>query len=361
MAATDFPLNHPQARKTWSADLFKEALKRTQIIQFMGSGTESMIQIQSEVNKAAGDRIRTGLRHQLAGDGIQGDGTLEGNEEALEIYSDDVYIDQLRHAVKSAGKMSEQRVPFSVRAEARDGLADWWADRIDLWGFNQLGGNTDQSDTRYTGNQATIAPDADHILIGSGTGSTSEASISATTVAKMNLAFIDAAVERAKLLKNTLRPITVSGKKYLVLFLHPAQVTSLRTNTNTGQWLDIQKQAMAGGKVNDNPIFSGALGVYNGVIMHESTRLQRTPLSANSVASAGASGLVRRALLCGAQSASVAFGRGHGKNTFSWKEELFDYGNQLGVAAGCIGGLKKLRYNGSDFGVMVIPTYDPLA
>lgn len=360
MSQTDFPVNHPQARKTWSADLLKEALKRTQLIQFMGTGSDSLIQIKNEVNKASGDLIRTGLRHQLAGAGIQADGTLEGNEEALEIYSDDIYIDQLRHAVRSAGKMSEQRVPFSVRAEARDGLADWWADRIDTWGFTQLCGNTGESDTRYTGNQATIAPDTDHIVIGSGSGSTAEASISATTVAKMNLTFIDAAVERSKLAKNQLRPVMSGGKKYLVLFLHPAQVTSLRTNTNTGQWLDIQKSALQGGD-KANPIFSGALGVYNNVILHESTRVQRTPLSANSVASAGASGLVRRAVLCGAQAASVAFGRGYGKNTFSWKEELFDYGNQLGVAAGCIGGLKKLRYNGSDFGVMVIPTYDPLA
>lgn len=355
MATTDFPVNHPQARKTWSADLMKEALKRTHALQFMGAGSDSLCQIKTEVNKAAGDRIRTGLRVQLTGAGIAGDGTLEGNEEGLEIHSDDIFIDQLRHAVRSAGKMSEQRVPFSVRTEARDGLADWWADRIDTWFFNQLTGNTGQADTRFTGLQVAIAPDSGHIVIGAATGSTAESSISATTIANMQLRFIDAAVERAKLASNALRPIMVSGKKYLVLFLHPAQVTSLRTNTNTGQWLDIQKQAMAGGKVNDNPIFTGALGVYNGVILHETTRIPLSP--GNAVAGAS----VRRAALCGSQAALTAFGRGHGKNTFSWKEELFDYENQLGVGAGCISGLKKARYNGSDFGVMVIPTHDVLA
>lgn len=349
MAGTDYPVNHPQARKKWSADLMKEALKKTHLLQFAGSGSDNIIQIKSDLNKDAGDRVRFGLRHQLTGAGIQGDGVLEGNEEALEIYSQDVYIDQLRHAVRSSGKMSEQRVPFSVRAEARDGLSDWWADRFDTWLFNQLAGNTGQGDTKYTGNQACVAPDSDHVLIGSATGSTAEASLSATTVAKFNLKFIDEAVERAQLLKNALRPVRVGNGSYLVLFLHPAQVTSLRTSTDTGQWLDIQKAALSGGDGKSSPIFTGALGVYNGVILHKSTRIPSSP---------GLNASVRRAILCGAQAAQMAFGKGYGKGSFTWKEEMFDYDNQLGVAAGCIGGVVKTVFNSSDFGTMVIPSYD---
>lgn len=349
MSTTAFPVNHPQARKAWSAMLMKEALKKTHLLQFAGSDSNSIIQIKNDLTKDAGDRIRFGLRHQLTGAGIQGDGVLEGNEEALEIYSQDVFIDQLRHAVRSSGKMSEQRVPFAVRAEARDGLADWWADRFDTWLFNQLTGNTGQSDTRYTGNQTAIAPDTDHVVIGTATGSTTEASLSATSVAEFNLAFIDEAVEKSKLVKNSLRPVRAGNGTYLVLFLHPTQVTSLRTNTNTGQWLDIQKAAMSGGDVRSNPIFSGALGVYNGVILHESTRIPSSPsLNAN----------VRRAVLCGAQGAQMAFGKGYGSGSFTWKEEMFDYDNQLGVAAGCIAGVTKTRFNGSDFATMVIPSYD---
>src|SRR5688572_28293462 len=104
----------------------KEALKRTYAFQFMAEGGNSIIDIKTQLNKAAGDRITFCLRQQLMGDGISGDGTLEGNEESLVTYTQNVTIDALRHAVRSAGKMSEQRVPFSVRSEARDGLADWW-------------------------------------------------------------------------------------------------------------------------------------------------------------------------------------------------------------------------------------------
>jgi len=111
----------------------QEALKQTYASKFMGKGSDSLIQIKDDTQKSAGDRITCGLRMQLTGAGVQGDGTLEGNEEALTTYSDNVFIDQLRHAVRSGGKMSEQRVPFSVREEARVGLQDWWSDRIDTW------------------------------------------------------------------------------------------------------------------------------------------------------------------------------------------------------------------------------------
>jgi N4-gp56 family major capsid protein len=346
VAATDYPLNHPLAIKHWAKDLMKEALKKTYALQFIGSGKDSLCTIKTETNKQGGDRVRVAIRSQLSGAGIEGDNTLEGNEEALETFYQDVVINQLRHAVRSGGKMSEQRVPFSVREEARDGLADWWSDRFDTWFFNQLAGNTGESDARYYGFNAPVAPDTDHITYHT-SGSTAETSLSSTTVAKMNLSAIDYAVEKAKMAKNTLRPVRVGGKDHFVLFLHPYQVTDLRTNTATLQWADIQKAAMSGGNVSDNPIFTGALGVYNGVILHESTRIPVSPTNSSA----------RRAVLCGAQALCMAFGREYGKGTYSWVEELFDFKNQLGVAAGCQAGLIKSRFNGSDYGTVVVPTY----
>lgn len=339
MAATAYPVNHPNAVKHWSAEVFKEALKRTYGMRFMGMGSNNVVQLRNEM-KSEGDRVRVNLRMQLSGAGVSGDGTLEGNEEALSIYTDDVYIDQLRHAVRSAGKMSEQRVPFSVRDEAKDGLADWWADRFDFGFFNQLAGNTAETDTRLTGMQSAIAPSQSVSL------DTATATASISTTETMTLTKIDYAVENAKLATLPIRPIRVGGKEYYVVFMHEYQATDLRTNTSTGQWLDIQKAAMQGGKIADNPIFTGALGVYNGCILHATSRLPGTGVTNT-----------RRAILCGAQSAAIAFGRGYGPNKMSWVEELFDFENQLGVAAGLIWGMKKLVFNGNDMGVVNIPTY----
>jgi len=344
MATTAYGVNHPLAVKLWSKKLFHEALKQTWASKFFGTNSNSLIQIQENTQKGAGDKVTIGLRMQLSGAGVSGDGTLEGNEEALTTYSDSVLIDQLRHAVRSEGNMSEQRVPFSVREEARMGLQDWWADRIDTAFFNQLGGNTGQTDTRYTGSNSTIAPDAAHIVYPD--GDVSEADVaSSTTSSVMKLTWIDYCVEKAKSGSVPIRPIMIGGEEKYVMFLHPYQVTDLRTNSNSGQWLDIQKAAMQGGQISKNPIYTGALGEYNGVVLHQSTRVPSVTTN------------VYRGIFAGAQAGTLAYGQNSGSGRMSWVEELFDYKNQLGVSAGMIWGLKKNQFNSADFGTLIVPTY----
>jgi N4-gp56 family major capsid protein len=350
MAVTNYGVNANEAVKLWSRRLAREALKATYIQKFIGEGDDSVIQMRNDTKKGPGDRVRVTLRMQLTGDGIQGDGTLEGNEESLTTYTDDFLINQLRHAVRSSGKMSEQRIPFSVREEAMSGLRDWWADRWDTWFFNQICGYTVQTDTRYTGNNAVIAPSTGRKVFA--TGSADE-TVNASSSSVMTLTMIEKAVEAAKLSTPLMRPININGGKHYVMFLHPYQVYDLRTSTSTGQWLDIQKAAMSGGKVGENPIFTGALGMYNNVVLHESTRVTQGVHSTTGAAQTS----TRRAVLCGAQAGVMGFGQGHSFKEYDWSEELFDYGNQLGVKAGCIGGLKKSVYNSVDFGTITVSTY----
>jgi N4-gp56 family major capsid protein len=288
MAGTSYGVNHPLAVKVWSKKLFQEALKKTYFDRFMGKSDSSLIQIKDDLTKSAGDRITVGLRMQLTGDGVQGDGTLEGNEEALVTYSDNIFIDQLRHAVRSAGKMSEQRVPFSVRDEARTGLEDWWSGRLDTCFFNQLAGFTPATDTRYTGNQAVVTSTN---LIRAGSQSTDQALTSSNL---FTLDLIDKAKEQAQTMSPLIRPLKVNGEEKFVMFLHPYQVTDMRLNTASGQWADIQKAAITGGQIDNNPIYTGALGEYNGVILQSAFRI---PQGVNSSTGAAIS-TVRRASGC---------------------------------------------------------------
>jgi N4-gp56 family major capsid protein len=360
MAQTEFGPNHPLAIRVWAKRLFIEALRETFADRFIGTDKNSIVQLRDELTKSAGDRVTIGLRIQLVGPGIQGDNTLEGNEEALATYNDTFIIDQLRHAVRSKGKMSEQRVPFSVRQESMDGLKDWWAERIDTWFFNQLCGFTAQTDVRYTGMQAAIAPDSTHIFRPN--SRTTDESL--TTGDEFSLAMIDRMVARAKTFTSAsgampLRPVKTRGGSYYVMFIHPFQEYQLRTNNNAGQWADLQRARLQGGVTgNDNPIFSGGsfLGIYNGVVMHSAARVTNGVNSTTGAAVTNA----RRAVLCGAQAAAFATGRdGTGPEKMNWVEELFDYNNQLGVAAGMIGGLKKLQFNSADFSTLVFATYSP--
>ena len=359
MADTNWPAGHALAVTHFQRNLEKEALKRTSVLQFMGKGSDSLIQIKEGPNKDSGDTVKWGLRMQLKARGVVGDDTQEGNEEDLVVYNDSIVVDQLRNAVRSKGRASEQRVPFSTRTEALDGLADWWADRYDTSFFIQAGGapHVYATDTAYSGLQASTDPitatDTDHYHLPEGqTTEAGVASKSASAVFKLTL--LDRVVTKAKTISPVIRPIALRGTKYYVCFLHPLQVEDLRTGTATGQWRDIQLGAIKGGDITENPIFTGALGVYNNVILHENTRVP----TANTTPSAGG---VRRAIFCGAQAVGMAFGMGYGEGRFSWVEEVFDYENKLGVSAGAIFGMKKGRYNSKDFSTIIIPTYTTYA
>lgn len=348
MAVVSYATGDAEVVKLWSRKLFRESLKATFMRKFMGEDSNSIIQVVDDTSKGPGDRITMTLRMQLSGNGIAGDNTLEGQEEDLTTYTQNVTIDQLRHAVRSGGRMSEQRIPFSVREEARLALQDWWADRFDTWLFNQLAGDKAQTDTRFTGMQSVTAVDVGH-YVSVGTISADETLSASQT---MTIDLIDKCVVEAKLASPVLRPIMVGGNPHYVIFLHPDQVKDMRVSTTTGQWLDIQKAAMQGGRVGENPIFSGALGVYNGVILHESSRV---PQGNNSSTNARIGG-VRRAIFCGAQAAALAFGRNNGGMRMTWVEELFDFQNQLGVSAGVIAGAVRTIFNSKSFGSIVLAT-----
>jgi len=352
MAVTAYGVNDPLAVKLWSKMLSVEVLKNTWASRFMGTTPTSVIHVKDELNKSAGDKITFGLRMQLEGTGTIGDGALEGNEESLTTYNDAITIDQLRHAVRSAGKMSQQRVPFDVREEALSGLADWWTARMDFSVFNQLCGNTAETRLAFTGLQATTAPDNTHYLNANSAASVTDADLTNTNLYSLSL--IDRAVERARTLTPAIRPTKIAGKEFWAVFIHPFQVTDMRTATATGQWQDIQKAAMTGGEIADNPIFDGSLGVYNGAIIHSDIRVTT---GANAATPTTPNTNVRRAVLVGAQAACAAFGRDNSAERFSWVESLFDYGNQLGVSAGNIFGIKKTVFNSQDYASIVTSSW----
>lgn len=352
MSTTTYGVNDTLSNKLWAKKLNVEALKTTYFGKFMGEGSSNMIQVKTELEQNAGDKVTIGLRVQLTGDGVTEGQTLQGNEESLTTYSDSVVINELAHAVRVKNKNSidAQRVPFNLRNEGKDGLGDWFSNRFDTCMANHLAGNTLVTDLRYAGNNAITAPSSSRIYRPTGTD---DATVNGDSTKTMNLQIIDALVERANVASPLIRPIMVGGERKFLMFLHDYQVTDLRTSTATGQWLDIQKSALAGGMGSKSPIYTGALGEYNGVILHKWNRLP------NGISNAGAvQTSTRRAVFCGAQAASVGFGKEFSKGShFKWIEELFDYERELGVSAQTVWGIKKSVFNSQDFGTIVATTY----
>ncbi|MBR1206611.1 MULTISPECIES: N4-gp56 family major capsid protein [unclassified Bradyrhizobium] len=351
MSTTTYGVNDALSNKLWAKKLNVEALKTTYFGKFMGESSSNMIQVKTEFEKNAGDQVTIGLRVQLAGDGVTEGQVLQGNEEALSTYSDALKIGELAHAVRVRNKntIDAQRVPFNLRSEGKDGLTDWFSNRFDTTMANHLAGNTLVTDSRYTGNNAITAP----TNIYRKGAATDDATINGDNTATFNLGIIDALVERAGVASPLVRPIMVNGERKYVMFLHDYQVTDMRTNTNAGQWLDIQKAALAGGIGTKSPIYNGALGEYNNVVLHKWNRLPY------GISNAGvAQTNTRRAVFCGAQAAAVGFGKEFAKGShFKWVEELFDYERELGVSAQTVWGIKKSVFNGADFAALVATTY----
>ena len=74
---------------------------------------------------------------------------------------------------------------------------------------------------------------------------------------------------------------------------------------------------MTGGEITNNPIYTGAIGEYNGVILRSSFDVT------NGVSNAGAAQTsVFRSVLLGGQSAMMAFGQKDSPGKYRWNEEL---------------------------------------
>jgi N4-gp56 family major capsid protein len=141
MALTNFGLLTAEQKTIWSMDLWKQARNQSFVNKFLGKGPTSMIQHITELKKSEkGARAVITLLADLTGDGIAGDRTLEGNEEAMQTFDQVIRIDQLRHANRHEGKMADQKSVVEFRNNSRDVLSYWLADRIDQMAFLALSG-----------------------------------------------------------------------------------------------------------------------------------------------------------------------------------------------------------------------------
>ena len=359
MSQTVVAFGDAKAQKKWSANLAVDTRKKSYFEnRFIGTDDNAVIQRKTELETGAGDRISFDLCVQMRNRPTYGDQRLEGKEESLKFYTDEVIIDQVRHAASAGGKMSRKRTAHDMRMIAKNRLGDYFSRLVDELFFMYLSGargiNQDFIEaTDYAGfaGNSFDAPDASHQLYGG--SATSKASL--TSGDKMTTTVIERAINKAEMMQAldpkvaNMVPVTNGADNQYVLLMSPFQEYDLRTNSTTGQWLDIQKAA-ATAEGRKNPIFLGGLGLLNNTVLHKHRNVIRF-----SDYGSGSNVAAARALLLGRQAAVVAYGTANGMR-YSWEENTKDYGNEPTVASGFIGGIKKTRFNGKDFGVLSIDT-----
>ena len=360
MAFTNVSHDDVKNVQRWSKTTFREALKSTHLLKkFLGlgnkingqpkSGKKAIIQYLNELENNAGDTIRYDLLMQMTQDPITGDHRAKGQGEALKYYQDSLIVDQMRFPHEFR-RMSQQRTLHDLEQDAMENIADHAAETLESYLFRYLCGDTS---INFAGNAGTAPTNS----VYSG-GNSSESGIGSTDFLTLDdLAY---AAETARMSTPSIRPVRIEGGEYYVAVIHPYCATDVKLSTYSSaniSWPEIQQYANVRGL--KNPLFTGALGVYNNIIMFESHHIYNP------------SGSIRRNLLLGAQAGTFAIANPYDRidrktfgdnNYMSWAYESDDYGNEKGVCAGLVCGLKKSTFasnSGSDqdYGVVTISSY----
>ena len=297
MSATSISTSHGLTVQQWTAQLYKKYQEQTFFSRFKGTDENSIVQVKRELQKQAGDAIMFGLAGTLSGAGVSGNTPLSyastggagtGVEEAMTFYNQQVKIDQIRNGVRIAGAMDEKRVAFNLRNQAKMQLTDWMARNEDAALFTALSG------------ASSVTLDATAF------------SLDAIVEMKKEAMFPSGSTKK-------IRPITINGgEEVFVLGINPADALTLKQSDD---WKTINSSADVRGEM--NKLYTGALGEWNGIIIHEHSGFTAgTPV------------------LMGAQALFLAYG-----NEIIYGEETFDYGNQTGFMIGSIRGIELAVFN----------------
>ncbi len=366
MAVTDFGALVGTRKKVWEETAWIQGLDKAFWFAtgMMGSGNDDdtkPIHLVTDLTKTSGgDKCIMQLVAELQGDGIAGDNDVNGAEEQLINDELEIVIDMFSNAVKSKGRMAEQRVVLRFRSLARNKLSYWLGDKLDEMTFLMASGRAFtlklDGSTRGTSQLPALAfagsvtaPSSNRVLYQG--VATSEASLTAGDTMTWN--FLVTAAARAKRLR--LKPIRMNGKDCYCVVMSVEQMRDLKKDpnyqTNAGR-------ADARGAANQ--LFTGQVGMIDNLILFEHAKVFNT-FGLSSGSKWGASGTVdgAQALLLGAQ--ALGFAR---IGDPAWDEaDQNNYGRAPGVAYGRMVGLVKSQfrsiYDGNttqDFSILSLKT-----
>jgi len=325
----------------------------------ISNGTQSIVTLKTEPKAKRRGSVDIRILSPLVGSGKADSQRLKDSEEALSYYTFSPEVHLRRHAV-SVDDITEFRTEVSIREDAKIALGNWLAQTMDLDTLLALSGLPNAVATL-----ARNAPSTNRIWRGGQTTGgvvesvTTDALIDSATNNLFGTQVLTWVKRKAQLGAAggypKIRPIHYKGKNWYVCFVHPLQMKALK---GEAAWIAAQSDANIRGE--DNPLFSGAEGVWDGVIVHEWEKIESRLGAGGATASeyfdvstdpCYSAITVGRALFCGAQAAVHAVGR-----NIKWVEETDDYDNIFGVALNIIMAAEKTEFNDEDFGVIPIDT-----
>jgi N4-gp56 family major capsid protein len=367
MALTNFAALTTEQKTVWSMDLWKQARNYSFLKPFLGKGPNSLVQQITELKKSEkGARAVITLLADLEGDGVVGDRTLEGNEEAMKAYDQVIRIDQMRHANRHEGRMADQKSIVEFRNNSRDVLAYWLAERMDQLAFLTLSGvsySMRNNGVARTGSSLpdlefaadVTAPTSQRKLRWDNTNSRFDVNGATSSVEADDTPSWKMLVQAKAYAKDQyMRGVKgEGGEETFHVFMTPQAMAKLKLDD-----MYMQNLRHAQARSSDNALFSGSSVKVDGLHIHEYRNVYNTSGATSGVGKWGAGNLVDgcQVLFCGAQALAMA-----DIGNPEWVEEGFDYENQQGISVAKILGFLKPRFNSiysantvQDFGVLSI-------
>jgi N4-gp56 family major capsid protein len=287
--------------KYWSRKYLEDSFEKDPLKPFYGS----IIATEYDLKKTKGDTIEVPIVGLLTGSGVTDDGNYDGDIGALPLYNMPVTIHEHGRAAGLNGKMTEKSAALRTRTLTMKGLTKWRAafnaraviDALSGLKLHTLGGNVlGASGLALDGNEAQIqcvtqiAPDYKHgntamrYYAGGQTAAQGAYNGRVADINKLNkthYVFGTKVIEDVRRLAektvdgngNLISPIErvkVNGRMLYVMLITQEQARDLKADP---AWRTGHENVDVRGL--ENSIFSGALGVWDGVLLVETDLLHR--------------------------------------------------------------------------------------
>jgi hypothetical protein len=399
--STAYNINDPRTQKVWSKKFFKFMLENMVFSSLMGTDGNSPIAKVTDLTVKKGGSIVFEMEAPLTGNGIGDhgrfiavDGTDTFNTEAMKDYNVTVAIHERGNSVQAASKITDQYTSTDVKTSGLRRLGVWMAEALedDIVAAASGVGNVNQTGTAKTGietvnaveptqnryfaigyNDTTEAVEYTTIDGTSSSGITGDADQPLTGFttdaqgldSRFNTDCISFLRRKARevivdsyggvsLKIPKLTPLKIDGKETYCMVISRLQEKSLRADA---KWITAQQEGNVRGE--SNPIFSGAIGIWDGVVIKVSERAQYRVgaggvtateyfndyigsggATVDAIAAAASGTQVDRGLFLGANAVVVAYAQMPQKHM-----TMEDIGRIPTVAVDSLYGVKNVAFN----------------